>query len=345
MEQESRYACMLNLPDHGVKGQQRLARGKVMVIGLGGLGCPVAQYLAASGIGHLGLMDGDTVTLSNLNRQILYGPSDIGQNKAEVSARKLSAQNPDITIVSYPCFLESNNADELLANHDIIVDCTDSFNSRYLIDDAAVSLELPVVHGAIYQYEGHVAVWNVLLEDRTRSITYKGAFPDVAGASIPNCHDGGVMPTLAGLVGCLQANEVIKYLTVNGSLLINQLLIVDTANLAFRRVRLGDTTVVPKVPTDDIDTFTITFEELLASTQAVQLIDVRSAEEHASFNIGGKNVPLNTFPSDIEGDERSVICYCTTGSRSAQAVALLRAVDSHRKVLSLAGGIKHLIPA
>ena len=237
-----RYSCQIALPGFSEQAQRRLQNARVLVVGAGGLGCPAAQYLAAAGIGTLGIADFDTVSVSNLHRQILYDPADAGKKKAEVARDRLQKQNPGIRLVPHDVRITSQNVMDIITGYDIIVDGTDNFETRYLLNDAAVIRRKPLVYGAIYQYEGQVAVWNVVNEEGEKSPNYRDLFPSVDATQIPNCAEGGVIPTLAGIIGCMQANEVIKYITQTGDLLVGKILIFDAQTLQSRIIKIGDVT-------------------------------------------------------------------------------------------------------
>src|SRR3569833_1074934 len=204
----SRYSCQMALPGFGEAAQQLLYNAKVLIVGAGGLGCPAAQYLTAAGIGTLGIADNDVVSTGNLHRQILFTPGDEGKKKAKVAAERLQQQNPGIKIIPHDVRVTSTIVMALIGQYDIVVDCTDNFETRYLLNDACVLSGIPVVYGAIYLFEGQVAVWNIQYADGTSSPNYRDLFPQVNTTQIPDCAEGGVIPSLAGIIGCMQANEV-----------------------------------------------------------------------------------------------------------------------------------------
>src|SRR5665213_3594319 len=209
----TRYSCQLALPGFTEAIQQRLQTAKVLIAGAGGLGCPSSLYLASAGVGVIGIADYDTVSISNLHRQVLYTNEDIGLKKVIVATTKLQQHNPGISVIAHDIKINSENVMDLIRSYDLVIDCTDNFETKYLLNDACVMQGKPLVYGAIYQFEGQVSVWNVVNEDGTHSPNYRDIFPEVNPMMIPNCADGGVMPTLAGIIGCIQANEVIKYFT------------------------------------------------------------------------------------------------------------------------------------
>lgn len=341
----SRYSCQVALPGFGQKGQQLLRRAKVLIVGAGGLGCPAAQYLAASGIGVLGIADDDTISISNLHRQLLYTPADAGKLKVTVAAERLRQQNPDIKIVAHPLKVTAAHVMQLFEQYDIIVDGTDNFETRYLLNDAAVISGKPLVYGAIYQYEGQVAIWNIPNEDGSRSPNYRDLFPQVDATQVPNCAEGGVIPTLAGIIGCIQANEVIKYITGTGELLAGKLLTLDVQTMQSRVIKIGVSTkiTIAHLP-EAVEINTMTAQQVKAGLAAgtIELVDIRGSEEHEDFNIGGKHIPaykLERSISDLD-DSKDIVLYCTIGKRSADVVKKLKGITSPLNIYSLGGGIK-----
>lgn len=341
----SRYSCQVALPGFGQKGQQLLQQAKVLIVGAGGLGCPAAQYIAACGIGTLGIADDDTVSLSNLHRQLLYTPADAGKLKVTVAAERLGQQNPDIKITPHAIKVTGANVLQLFEQYDVIVDGTDNFDTRYLLNDAAVILGKPLVYGAIYQYEGQVAVWNIGNEDGSRSPNYRDLFPQVDATQVPNCAEGGVIPTLAGIIGCMQANEVIKYLTGTGELLAGKLLTLDVQTMQSRVVKIGPVTKtnITCLP-EAVEIGTMTAQQVKAGMAAgtIELIDIRGSEEHEDFNIGGKHIPAYKLERSINelDNSKHLVLYCTIGKRSADVVKKLKEAASPLNIYSLEGGIK-----
>lgn len=341
-----RYSCQLALPGFSEASQEKLHQAKVLVVGVGGLGCPVTQYLAAAGIGTLGLVDFDTVSVSNLHRQILFTPDEVGQNKAEIAARKLKRQNPQIKVSIHPVKVEANNVLDLLADYDLIADCTDNFETRYLLNDACVLAGKPLVYGAIYQYEGQVAIWNVAKPDGSRSPHYRDLFPEANAARIPNCAEGGVIPTIAGIIGCLMANEVLKYFSGMGELLTGQLLIFDAFSMQSRKVKIGNTSKIEiKNLTETSEIQKLPAAELKANlvTGKYELIDVRTEEERTQFHIGGLHFPLAELEQNgklLVEKSKPFVVYCGTGIRSESAVKSLQQLFPEGQFLSLQGGLK-----
>ena len=236
-EEIQKYSRHLKLPDFGLEEQQKLKEAKVLVIGAGGLGSPVLQYLTASGIGTIGIVEFDAIEISNLQRQILYGASDVGSAKIKIAGTRIKNLNPSVQLHLHEVQLQNENAIEIISDYDLIIDGSDNFPTRYLVNDACVLSEKPLVYGSVYQYEGQVSVFNVLLESGERSCNYRDLFPEPPPPELaPNCAEGGVLGVLPGVIGCLQVNEAIKLLTGQGEALINKLLIVDLQELLFRSI-------------------------------------------------------------------------------------------------------------
>lgn len=339
-----RYGCQMNLPGFNEEKQQLLQDSKVLVVGLGGLGCPAAQYLAAAGTGGLGIADYDVVSVSNLHRQILYTPQEIGLKKSAIASQKLQSQNPGIKVIPHDVKISSENVMQLIQAYDIVVDCTDNFETRYLLNDACVLSGKPLVYGAIYQYEGRLAVWNILNADQTRSPNYRDVFPEVDALQIPNCAEGGVIPTLAGVIGCLQANEVLKYLTKTSELLAGKMMIFDALTLQSRVIKIGRTTkikITSLVQTKNIPLITASELRKNMANNLYDLIDVRNENERSEFHIGGRHIPANDLDADtINFNGKPVVFYCASGKRSAETVKQLQKKYPSLQVFSLKGGIK-----
>jgi len=339
-ENFERYHCQMALPGFGKAAQQRLQNAKVLIVGAGGLGCPAAQYLAAAGIGTIGIADDDVVSLRNLHRQILYTPTDVGRPKVEVAAGKLQQQNPAIKILPYRLRITPDHAMELIEGFDLVIEGTDNFETKLLLNDACVLSGKPLVYGAIYQYEGQVSVWNVLREDGTYSPNYRDVFPDAEKAQVPNCAEGGVIPTLAGIVGCMQANEAIKYLIGSENVLAGKLWIMNVLDGQTRTIKLKKTDVQINGLPDIVRT--ITLDELTNGAGNYELIDVRTEHEHEAFHIGGLNIPLADLEDRLTSINHVVpiVCYCTTGKRSASAALLIKRRFPEAVVYSLKNGIE-----
>jgi len=340
-----RYSCQVALPGFGRGAQRLLQQAKVLIVGAGGLGCPAAQYLVAAGVGTLGIADFDTISASNLHRQILYTPTDIGLKKAIIAADRLQQQNPAIKIIAHNIKITSANAMDIISRYDIILDGTDNFDTRYLLNDAGVLAGKPIVYGAIYQFEGQLAVWNITNTDGTLSPNYRDLFPQVDATQIPNCADGGVMPTLAGIIGCMQANEVIKYITKKGELLSGKVLILDALTLQSRIIKLGNTTnavITSLIETVDIPTLSVDEVKKGLADDALELIDIRTDQERDEINIGGQHIEPDELEQNLDhlNTDKPKVLYCSSGKRSGEAVKKIRLLLPDAQVFSLAGGLK-----
>lgn len=341
MNDWTRYNCQLNLPGFDAQAQQKLSEARVLIVGAGGLGCPVAQYLVSSGVGNITLADHDIVSEKNLHRQILYTPQDIGKKKALVATEKLQQQNTFVNIIPHLARIDDRNVMNIIAAHDVVVDCTDNFETRYLLNDACVLSGRPLVYGAIYQYEGQVAVWNAKNEDSSRTPNYRDLYPEVNAAAVPNCVDGGVIPTIAGIIGCMQANEVLKLITETGEVLAGRVLIFDAQAMQSRTIKLGTITKTNITElAGSVDQ--ISYEQVKQDIDSYTLIDVRSTEERAAFNIGGIHIPLTEINTGKIDTSKAVVCYCATGVRSRNAAKLLKKRFPAIEVYSLQGGISGL---
>lgn len=364
MSQESlyeRYHRQMILPNFGTRAQQLLQESKVLVMGAGGLGCPALKYLVGAGVGYIGIVDGDQVALSNLHRQILFTTDDIGSNKAEIAAKKLRLLNPDISIEAIPVHLTNRNALDVLVRFDIIVDGTDNFATRYMINDACVLMKKTLVYGAVSQYEGQVAVFNHLLPTGERSANYRDIFPDPPKeGSVLNCVDAGVLGVLPGIIGTMQAAEVIKLITGIGDPLVNQLLTYQFNNHQIFTVKITaqsktssfipiDTTAFKAIdyvwlcssPQNTLEINAAEFDQLI-SQKDIDIIDVRALHELPvveTFNHLRIPLPdLKESAGQLKND--TVVVFCQSGKRSLQAAEELSALwGDTKKVYSLQGGI------
>lgn len=340
-----RYSCQVTLPGFGEQAQQLLQQAKVLIVGAGGLGCPAAQYLAAAGIGTLGIADHDTISISNLHRQILYTPDDVGKSKALVACHHLQQQNPGIKIVAHAIKVTSANVIALFNDYDIIVDGTDNFDTRYLLNDAAVLTGKPIVYGAIYQFEGQMAVWNLTNADGTKTPNYRDLFPEVDASQIPNCVDGGVIPTLAGVIGCMQANEVIKYITKTGELLAGKVLIFDAQTLQSRQIKIGAVTkanITSLAPTLEVPALTVSEVKSGLQDGKLALIDIRTDQERDVIDIGGIHIEADELQDNLDELDNGItkVLYCSSGKRSGEAVKAILPKLKSTQMFSLAGGLK-----
>lgn len=340
-----RYSCQMALPGFSEASQMKLQQAKVLIVGAGGLGCPASQYLAAAGIGTLGIADFDSVSTSNLHRQILYTPDEVGLKKAEVACTKLQRQNPFIKLVAHDIMVTSHNVMALIKDYDIIVDGTDNFETKYLLNDACVLSGKPLVYGAVYQYEAQIAVFNAPIEDGSRTPNFRDLFPEASSALFPGCAEAGVLPTVTGITGCLQANEVIKYITQMSGLLSGRLMILDARSMASSIIKTGrvSKTTITALP-EAASNFQISASDLRTGMKEnrYELIDVRRTDERNIFHIGGRHIPVD----EIENTSfewtgaRPLVFYCASGKRSAEAVNLLKKKLPGRNAYSLAGGLQ-----
>lgn len=356
-----RYQRQIILKEFGEAGQQKLLQSKVLVIGAGGLGCPALQYLAAAGVGTIGIVDDDVVSISNLHRQPLYSTFDIGYSKAEKAKHALTRLNPDINIVAYNERLTPKNALALLANYDIVIDGTDNFASRYLINDACVLLHKTLVYGAVSQFEGQVAVFNAQPTNGNIPVNYRDLFPHPPkDGEVLNCAEAGVLGVLPGIIGTMQANETIKLITGMGKPLINSLLTYNALNNGMYELALSarqeSKSLIPATAaafeqTDynwlcatNIQPFEIdiaAFNHLLNSNTA-EIIDVRELSElplPTAFTY--TQIPLSVFKENIAAIKgETVILFCQSGKRSLQAAQMLfDTFGESKKIFSLQGGI------
>lgn len=352
-EELIRYNRHFMVPQIGFDGQKKLKASKVLVVGAGGLGSPLLFYLAAAGIGTIGIVDDDTVAASNLQRQILYETADIGKPKAEAAKKRLAAQNPYIDIVSYPIRLTSQNALEIFKNYDVIVDGTDNFSTRYLVNDASVFLDKPNVYGSVFQFEGQVSVFNFKDQHGIRGPTYRCLYPSPpAEGLISNCAEAGVLGILPGIIGSLQANEVIKIVVgigkpLSGKLLIFDSLTLQTRILPFKRnENIKINFLTDYTESCHIQEITVQeFKKKRDQKEDFQLIDVREENEYRIFNLGGILIPLNLLEKNRDkiARDRPVIIHCKGGGRSLKAIQLLQKKFGFTNLYNLKGGIEAYI--
>lgn len=353
--ERQRYARHLILPQLGEEGQLKLKAAKVLVIGAGGLGSPILQYLAAAGVGTIGIVDPDRVSHSNLQRQILYGESDLGELKVEAAKRRILDLNPLIKVNTYPTYFLRDNAMELLANYDIVADGTDNFPTRYLVNDACLLSGKPYVYGSIFRFEGQVSVFNGQRADGSRGPNYRSLYPTPPPPDqVPNCAEGGVLGVLPGIIGSMQANEVIKLITGIGDPLIGRLLLFDAAYFTQRVLKIPAGPPVEVKELIDYEQFcglpareaipsidAATYQNMQQQQRPFSLIDVRSEKEYLTDNLDGVLIPLEELLDGGEidlPDERPLIVHCHSGARSARAVSYLLE-QGLTQVYNLEGGI------
>ncbi len=347
-EEFQRYNRQMLMPEFGLAGQEKLRQAKVLVIGCGGLGSPILLYLTAAGIGTIGIVENDKIDISNLQRQILYSSSAVGQEKISESINRLSALNPLVKFNKYPTQLNASNALEIIKNYDIVIDGTDNFPTRYLVNDACVMLNKPFVYGAIHRFEGQVAVFN-----HQDSATYRDLFPTPPPPEqAPNCAEAGVLGVLPGIIGSMQALEAIKVLTNIGEPLSGKLLVLDTLSMQSRIIK------IPKLPVTSTITQLIDYEEFcgLKSTNDIsfeelenlsnyQLIDVREKHEYETQNIGGELMPLSELEKHLSkiSRDKTIVVHCQSGVRSQKAIKFLREQHNYHNLLNLTGGINKIV--
>lgn len=344
--EKEQYDRHLILNEIGAEGQLKLKNAKVLVIGAGGLGCAVLQYLSAAGVGTIGIIDDDNVDQSNLQRQILYTHLDIGENKAITAAKRLKPLNPFVEFEVYRTRLTTKNVLDLFKNYDLIVDGTDNFSSRYLINDAAVLTDKPVIFGSIFKFEGQLSVFNY-----KNGPTYRCLFPSPPKASeVPNCSEIGVLGVLPGIIGSLQANEVLKIILGLGEILTGKLLTIDVLSMNQRlfSFKKNPSILITKLEEeyDSICGIPPAVKEISFTTfknQAFQfkVLDVRTLDEREEFHIKSLHIPLNELTErhhEISQDKKLLV-YCKSGVRSAYAIAMLQENGFKNELVNLKGGL------
>jgi molybdopterin/thiamine biosynthesis adenylyltransferase/rhodanese-related sulfurtransferase len=360
----ARYSRHLILPEVGLEGQQKLKAAKVLCVGTGGLGAPLSYYLAAAGIGTLGLVDFDVVDESNLQRQIIHSTNDVGRPKIDSAAEKLKALNPYVNIVKHETMLTSANALEIIKDYDIVADGTDNFPTRYLVNDACVlSGHKPNAYASIFRFEGQASVFAT--EDGP---CYRCLYPEPPPPGlVPSCAEGGVLGILPGLLGVIQATEVIKLILGKGDSLIGRLLLVDSLGMKFRELKLRknpDCPVCGTYPTvkrlidyqqfcgivpeekpaamqNGIPQITpVELKRRLDAGEDVFVLDVREPHEYQIVNIGAPLIPLGDLPNRLNelDPNREIVIHCKSGGRSQRAAEFLQK-SGFKSVVNLAGGI------
>lgn len=332
------------LPEIGMEGQQKLKSSSVLLVGAGGLGCPILQYLASAGVGKIGIMDFDKVDETNLQRQVLYSTDETGSQKADAAKRRMEQINPYIELVAIDKKLSPENALEIFTPYDLIVDGSDNFETKYLVNDACIILDKPFVFGSIYRFQGQVSVFNF-----NNGPTYRCLFPE--SSNLESCSSVGVLGVLPGIIGCFMANEVIKVLLNFGDILSGKLLVIDSKSLSIRIHHFS--LILENKNITDLVSLSVScsneFEpdNLKAFESDLLLIDVREPHEHLAHNIGGINFPLNSLPEKLDQlnhkptKEKKIIFYCKTGARSKKATALAQNIGLTNS-FSLRGGLDNL---
>ncbi|HRI27448.1 MAG TPA: HesA/MoeB/ThiF family protein [Chitinophagales bacterium] len=362
---DTRYSRQMLLPEMGAAKQQKLAQARVLVAGAGGLGCPVIQYLAAAGVGHIGIADADTVELTNLNRQTLYTPAQVGVSKARLAVQWVQAFNPHISCTAYETALTQYNVPDILPNYHLLIDATDNFTARYLLNDAAVLLNKPLVYGAVYRFQGQIAVFNLPLPDGSFSANYRHLYPTPPHQT-PNCADAGVLGIVPGIIGALQANEALKIITGIGQPLFNKVcyynaLLHQTYTVAiqphnrfsnaapktmqelqnFNYVQFCQNTTPQTIHNITPKQFT---QHL--NRPKTLIIDVRNPHEEPHLtHFKHIRVPLSQLPHSLPSldNYNTVITFCQTGERSHMAAQIISQTFPEITVYSLAGGISGIL--
>ena len=359
-EEIQRYSRHLLLPEVGPEGQERLKGSRVLLVGAGGLGAPAGLYLAAAGVGRLGIVDFDVVDETNLQRQVTFGTADVGRPKLEAARERLLGLNPYIDVVPHPARLTSDNALDIIGAYDIVIDGTDNFPTRYLVNDACVLQGKPNVYGSVFRFEGQASVF--ALGDGP---CYRCLYPEPPPPGmVPNCADGGVLGVLPGIVGSIQASETIKMIIGRGESLSGRLLLFDALEMRFRELHLDRDPGCPVCGDHPTVTQLIDYDDFCGVGEAketqhvvpeigprdlkarldngddVLVVDVREPHEHNICNIGGTLIPMGEITARVgELDaNRDVVVYCRTGKRSAQVVSWLLQ-SGFEKVWNLTGGI------
>ena len=361
-EEIQRYSRHLIMPEVGMEGQLKLKRARVLTIGTGGLGAPLGLYLAAAGVGHLGLVDFDVVDSSNLQRQVTFTTADVGKPKSEAAKARLSALNPAIEIVSYDTKLTSDNALELFRDYDIIVDGTDNFPTRFLVNDACILLGKPNVYGSIFRFEGQATVFGY-----PDGPCYRCLYPEPPPPGlVPSCAEGGVLGVLPGIVGSIQAMETIKLILGTGEPLVGRLLLFDALAMRFRELKLRKNPDCAMCGTHRTITKLIDYEEFCgirgeeapAMTDGIPeitatelkarqdrgdklfILDVREPHEYQICNLNGKLIPLGELTRRVNELDSSVemVVHCRSGKRSADAIHFLQTAG-FKKLWNLKGGV------
>ncbi len=356
-QEMARYARHIAIPEFNVEGQQKLKASKVLVIGSGGLGSPMLLYLAAAGVGHIGIVDFDVVDESNLQRQVLFTIDDLGKSKAETAAAKLHKLNPHIKISVHNTAFSKDNALDIIKDYDVVADGTDNFPTRYLVNDACVLAGKVNVYASIFRFEGQVSVFNYPQKDGERGPNYRDLFPEPPPPGlVPNCAEGGVLGVLPGIIGSLQASEVIKVITGVGEPLSGKLFLFDAASFTTRILKVAknpQTKITGLInyeqfcgvaPKEEKALKEITVHELktlLDKQSDFQLIDVREPYEYDIANLKGELIPLSQIVKEAKriSRDKKVVIHCRSGKRSADAIRELELLYDFDNLYNLKGGI------
>ncbi len=332
-----RYERQIALPEIGISGQQKLAEAKVLIIGIGGLGCPVLQNLVGAGVGTVGIVDGDVVDQTNLHRQFLYTLNDCGKSKVAVAAEVVTKQNPEVAIITYPDYFTKQNCFEIVSDYQIIIDCTDNIATRYLINDVAVEKGIPMVYASIHKFEGQLSVFNY-----KSGPTYRCLFPESERLeTIPNCNDSGVLGVMPTILGAMQANEVLKIILEIGAVLSGELMLYNSLDNNFQIIEIH---IINDL--NDKNKFinkSISAIDFFASDDSL-IIDIREDYEGPRLDLANsKNVPLSELDNFLKEIDKSqkIILLCQHGIRSELAVDYL-IKKGFANVFHLQNGIESL---
>lgn len=356
-EELSRYARHIAIPEFGIAGQEKLKAASVLVIGAGGLGSPLLLYLTAAGVGHIGIVDFDIVDDSNLQRQVLYTVEDIGKSKAETAKARLKALNPHVDFTVYNKAFTKENALDIIKEYDVVADGSDNFPTRYLVNDACVLANKVNVYAAIFRFEGQVSVFNYEHKDGSRGPNYRDLFPSPPPpGAVPSCAEGGVLGILPGIIGSMQAAEVIKIITGVGEPLVGRFFLFDAAGFTSRTLNIRKNPeveitalidyeafcgIVPIDPNQVKEISYTEFENWKKENADFQLIDVRESYEYEISNLGGELIPFAEIPNAVNriAKHKKVLIHCRSGKRSAAAIMELQRLGGFDNLYSLKGGI------
>ncbi len=328
--ENERYSRHIILEGFGEEAQLKLKQAKVLVVGAGGLGCPALQYLAAAGVGTIGVADGDHVCLSNLQRQVLYGFDDIGSNKAKAAVKRLSLLNHEIEIKAIPEFLNVDTIQNIVEQYDVVIDGSDNFSTRYLINDTCILLGKPLVYGAIFKFTGQLSVFNF-----NGGPTYRCLYPEAPeSGEMPGCGEIGVLGVLPGIIGTYQASEAIKLICGTGEVLSGKMMTVDLLKneTSYFNFKLNPENLkISKLESVEYECAApireLSWGELilLRSKESIRLIDVREVEEYQRQNIGAENIPLSEFAQKINefNPKETLVIHCQSGKRARKAIEVL----------------------
>lgn len=342
------YARHFALPGFSEEKQMLLKQAKVLVIGAGGLGSPCLLYLSGAGVGTIGIADGDRISISNLPRQVIYDFKSVGLSKSLQAKNRIQQLNPHISVNTYDDFLNRSNIESVLSRYDIIIDCTDNFDAKYLMDEVCEKLNKPLVYASLFQFEGQISVFHYT-KNTEPDIGYRDLFPAPPRKSFrESCNDAGVIGTLPGIIGTLQANEVIKIITGTGDVLAGKVLIFDALSCQQRILKLkkrkqNGIAVKDNNELSEDEKKEISVKEMMQwhrESRNFSLLDIRSTEERNSISLGGQHIPLNYLSERLNTIERKhpLVIYCKSGKRSQRAVMYLME-EGFSNVMSLSGGI------